>query len=248
MKSYKKQLTGLVATSALAICTMAPLTHAEVSGSVAIASSYHWRGFDLGSGTPAVSGDLVASSGGLYGGMWVSSGDTTAGTEYDLFFGYGAEMGNFSFDVSYITYVYPTGPFEEVEGIGDFAELIFKVGLGPVSVFLNTNISGASEQEWLDGTRYAFLDGEYMYYGVSADFGDFSLTVAQHDETVVLPDGSLGDPVEGYAGVTGDAAHLDLSYAYNDNLSFTFSTILSSELGDGEPSPKFVVSYSLPIE
>ena len=247
MKTTKKILAAAVAASTLSAVSLAPVANAEIAASVGIASSYHWRGFDLGSGTPAVSGDIVASKNGFYGGMWVSSGDTSAGTEYDLFFGYGGEVGNFSYDISYVSYIYPTGGFEEVEGPGDFSEIIVNLGIGPVSAFVYTNVTGASEDEALAGTRYAFIEGEYMYYGVAAEFGAFSALLAKHDESVMGADG-LESASEANPGVTGDATHFDLSYAYNDNLSFTFSTILSSELGDGEPSPKFVVSYSMPIE
>ena len=49
-----------------------------------------------------------------------------------------------------------------------------------------------------------------------------------------------------------DYYHLDLSYAYNDNVSFTLSQVVSSDLDEDENgpdrSPKVVVTYSLPIE
>ncbi len=235
MKMSKKLLATAVASSALLQGAFAPVANAEaeVSASVAIASSYHWRGFDLGSGTPAVSGDIGVSASGFYAGMWVSSGDTAAGTEYDIFFGYGGEVGDFSYDISYVSYVYPTGAFSQTDGsIGDFAEIILGLGFGPVSVFYHDNVAG-------DTGGYAFTE-DYFYYGASVDFGSgFSATIAKHDEE---------DVEDGAPGVTGNATHLDLGYAYNDNLSFTFSAILDSEFdSDGEPEPKFVVSYSLPI-
>ena len=43
----------------------------------------------------------------------------------------------------------------------------------------------------------------------------------------------------------GDATHFDVSYAYNDNLSFTLS-ILDQDGAD--PEPTFVASYSIAIE
>lgn len=255
MKTTRNLLASAVAASALSMA-MVPAANAEVevAASAAISSSYHWRGFDLGSGTPAISGDIFASVSGFYAGMWASSGDTTAGTEYDLIVGYGGEVGDFSYDINYTTYVYPTGDFEETEGVGDFAEIIVGLGYGPVSVFYHQNISGASDAEAAAETRYAFLDGEYSYFGISAEFGAFSATLAKHDEGKTASFDTSGNFVaivdisEANPGVTGDATHLDLTYAYNDNLAFTLSTILDSDLGDGEPEPKFVVSYSIPIE
>jgi len=233
--------------SALGLLAIAGAANAEVTGSMAIASSYHWRGFDLGSGTPAVSGELRYTAGGFYAAGWVSSGDTVAGTEYDLYVGYGGAVGDFNYDISYITYVYPTGQFQEVEGIGDFAEIIGKVGYGPVKVFLNYNVSGASKSDYLNGVaRYAFPESDYMYYGISAAFGPFSAVLAKHDEKVW--DGAkFVSATDAAPGVTGDATHLDLSYAYNANLSFTVSAILDSKLGDAEPEPKLVATYTVPF-
>ncbi|MGE0115439.1 MAG: TorF family putative porin [Steroidobacteraceae bacterium] len=234
--------------SALGLLAVAGAANAEISGSAAIASSYHWRGFDLGSGTPAVSGELKYSAGGFYVAGWVSSGDTTAGTEYDLYAGYGGEVGDFNYDISYITYVYPTGDFKNVEEPGDFAEVIGKVGYGPVKVFLNYNVAGASKSDYINGvSRYAFPRGDYMYYGISATFGQFSAVLAKHDEKVWNGVNDFVSATKAAPGVTGDATHLDLTYAYNDNLSFTVSGILDSKLGDAEPKPKLVVAYSVPF-
>lgn len=237
MKSSMKVL------SALGLLALASTASAEVSGSMAIASSYHWRGFDLGSGTPAVSGELKYTAGGFYAAGWASSGDTTAGTELDLYFGYGGAVGSFNYDISYISYIYPTGQFREVEGPGDFAEIIAKIGFGPVKFFINHNVAGTDESDVAAGVaRYAFYKGEYNYYGISAAFGPVSLVLAKHDENDL--DGvsvSKGAP-----GVTGDATHLDVTYAYNANLSFTVSAILDSKL-DSEPKPKLVVAYAVPF-
>lgn len=237
--------------SALGLLALASTASAEVSGSMAIASSYHWRGFDLGSGTPAVSGELKYTAGGFYAAGWASSGDTAGGTELDLYFGYGGAVGSFNYDISYISYMYPTGAYRETEGLGDFAEIIGKVGFGPVKFFLNYNVAGASKAEsdacyqFGDCTRYAFPEGEYMYYGISGTFGPVSVVLAKHDEKVW--DGfDFVSASEAAPGVTGDATHLDVTYAYNANLSFTVSAILDSKL-DSEPKPKLVVAYSVPF-
>ncbi|WP_018275978.1 TorF family putative porin [Teredinibacter turnerae] len=237
MKFSKKILAGAVAAS-LAMSAFAPMANAEVSASVGVASTYLWRGFELGSGTPAVSGSLDYSQGGFYAGVWGSSGDTTAGTEYDLYFGYGGEVGAFTYDVSLISYIYPTGQFSETEGVGDFMEAIISFGVGPVSLTYHDNIAGTSDDDIADGVnRYAFEE-DYSYLNVSVALGDFSVAVGHHFE----------DADDAASSVTGDATHLDLSYAYNDNLSFTASAVVASDDGFEEADPTFVVSYSLPIE
>lgn len=211
------QLAAAIALTAGAI-TAAPVAMAETSASVAIASTYLWRGYDLGSGTPAVSGDISYSTSGFYVGAWASSGDTSAGTEYDLYAGWGMEMDAFSIDVMLINYLYPTGNGYTADGetdFGDFSEVILTVGLGPVSVSYYDNIAS--------GTGYE-------YYTIGTGFGQFSATLGMHDNP----------------GTSEDPMHLDLSYSYNDNLAFTVSQFISDE-PEGDDL-KFVVSYSIPLD
>ncbi|MFA5631399.1 MAG: TorF family putative porin [Porticoccaceae bacterium] len=213
MKLTKKAIcSSLAAVTAVSGLMMSSQVSAvELSASAAVASSYLWRGQDMGSGSPAVSGDLIASAGGAYAGIWGTSGDSAVGTEYDLFAGYGTTLGAFTFDISVLNYNYPTGP-EEIDA-GDLTEVILSVGVGPMTLAYYDNVAGASG---------------YEYYSLGFDIDRFSLLVGMHDN----PGGD--DPV-----------HLDLSYAYNENLSFTLSQFISDEPpGD---DLKFVVSYSLPI-
>lgn len=220
MKLMKKIVAGSLATALMAGLAMPAA--AEVSASASVATNYLWRGFDLGSGTPAASADIsVSGESGLYGGLWISSGDATAGTEYDLFAGYGGEAGDFTYDINITSYMYPTGQFSATDGsIGDFMELILSVGYGPVSFSYYDNIAGETG-------GYAGSEG-YTYMTLGLDVEQWSFKVGVHDF----------DP--------GDATHFDVSYAYNDNLAFTLS-ILDIE-GGGDPEPTFVASYSIPIE
>ena len=83
----------------------------------------------------------------------------------------------------------------------------------------------------------------YEYYTLSASAGAFSGTIGYHDPEA---DGA-------------DATHLDLTYSYNDNLSFTLSQIVDTP-DDANCAPgfsvysgcdddlKMAVSYSLPID
>lgn len=226
MKLTKRALTSAVAASVLATGAIAPMAHAEVSASVGVASTYLWRGIDLGSGTPAVSGELGYATAGFYTGIWGSSGDTGAGTEYDLFVGYGTSFGEddlFSIDVSLWNYVYPTVPGEP--DFFDLSELVVAFGVGPVALTIYENVAGAS------GYRYATLGGTW---------GDFALTVGVHDNHRYSQRHPDDDDI-----VDSRPVHVDLTYAYNDNLSFTFSQFVADEPADD--NLKFVVSYSMPI-
>lgn len=240
MKHMKTLLASAVAASTIAA---APVAMAEIGASVGVASTYLWRGYDLGSGTPAVSGDLNYSIGGFYTGIWGSSGDTAAGTEYDLYAGYGMEVGDiFSFDISVWNYNYPTG-FGYTDLETDFLELsdaILTLGVGPVSFSYYQPVTGDAYHD-------------YNYYTLSAGFGAFSFTLGMHDNHGKDANGDdLDDPV-----------HLNIDYAYNDNLTFTLSQFIADKEGaessfdlDGDgieeytddDDLKFVVSYSIPLQ
>lgn len=228
---FSKTLRTGVAAAILSVCAVAPAAHAvEVGASVSVASAYLWRGFELGSGTPAISGDVTISESGFYGTVWVSSGDTSAGTEYDLIVGYGGEVGDFSYDINLTNYIYPTGDFQDTDGdIGDFAEIIVSLGYGPVSASYYNNIAG-------DTGGYAFNE-DYQYATLSASFGAFSATLGKHFEDAPVAD-----------SVTGDSMHLDLSYAYNDYVTLTASRIIDSDSGYDKPKTTFVIGLSMPID
>jgi len=153
----KSLLASAVAASVFSAPVMAEV---EVAASVGVASAYLWRGMDLGNGSPAVSGDIVASSGGAYAGIWGSSGDDASGNEYDLFAGYGTELGAVTVDISVWNYLYPD--LGDSEGtFADLSEIILSVGFGPVAVTYYDNIAGATG---------------YTYLTVGAEFGAFSAT------------------------------------------------------------------------
>ncbi len=233
MKFTKKLMVGAIAAATVSTASFAPVANAEVSGSVAISNMYLWRGFNLGDvsnsdddrdsfGSGAISGSLDYSVEGFYAGIWGSSGDASAGTEYDLYVGYGGEVGDFSYDAFIVNYIYPSGPFSETESFGDFMEVVVTLGYGPVSFSYYDNIAG-------DTGGYAASE-DYTYMTLSAEFGAFSALYGKHDE-----------------GFNNDS-HLDLSYGYNDNLSFTISLPVDNDAEDDTREPLFVVSYSLPIE
>ena len=216
------RLAALGVAVAGSMMTTQAAAEVEVAASAAVSSMYFWRGQDLGNGSPAVSGDIVASSAGAYGGIWGSSGDSAAGTEYDLFLGYGGEVDGFSYDVSVWNYVYPSATDGANDSFGDLSEIIVSLGFGPVTFTYYDNVAG--------GTGYE-------YYTLSGGYEDFSANIGYSD-----PEGS-----------DNNYTHLDLGYAYNENLSFTLSKVIdvegpSENEGGMNEDTLFVVSYSLPID
>ena len=217
MLSKKTKMLRLSALSLAAAGAMSAPQFAsavDVSGSVGVANMYLWRGFDLGNGSAAVSGDLNVSANGFYTGIWGSSGDEALGTEYDLYMGYGAEFSGVSVDLSVWNYMYPSSPEpSDVDDFGGLSEVILSVGFAGLSATVYDNIAGGSG---------------YEYYTVAYNYEAFTVLLGTHDN------------VDGADNVS----HVDLSYAFNDNLAFTFSQQVDNETDD---DLKFVVSYSLPI-
>ena len=225
-KSFKPFSKALLVSAIFAASTIGTtLAQAETSvdASVGISNAYLWRGLNFGNGSAAVYGDLVVSSGGAYAGVWASSGDDSFGTEYDLFVGYGGEVGNFFYDIYYASYVYSdTDLVTEPIGINDFTELLLTVGYGPVSV-------GYYDVLTLEGDP---ASEEQIYITASVTADKFTFTYGQFDQLF---------------GVEGDdRSHFDVSYAFNDNLSFTYSTLVEEE-GSNE-DPIVVFNLNLPIE
>jgi len=232
-----KKLTLAIATaSAMTAGLMgATAAHAEVSASASVASQYLWRGQNLGNGDPAVSGSLdYAHESGAYVGAWVSSGDAALGTEYDVYFGFSGEAGSLSYDIGYASYIYPSQSEEaqqdaidagatgdDIPGVsdefGDVGELYLGLGFAGVDFMTYYNDKG----------------GDYVYQTLGYGMGDFSGLVGVHS--------SLEDEDKTHY------THIDLSYAYNDAVSFTVSKMVATD-GDASSSPEFVVSYTLPIE
>lgn len=222
-KMLRLSALSLAVAGAMAVAPAA--ANAEVSASVGVANMYLWRGYDLGNGDAQVSGDLSYSNSGFYTGVWAASGDSAAGQEYDLYVGYGAEFGGVSVDLSVWNYMYPSAPEGNEQILDDFGGLsdaILSIGFAGFAVTAYDNIAGGSGN---------------AYYTVSYGYDAFSVLVGKHD--VRGPDEDAGEP-------TGNSmTHIDLSYAYNDNLSFTVSQQVDKETDD---DPKVIVSYSLPID
>jgi uncharacterized protein (TIGR02001 family) len=219
-----------LATAMTAGLAATATTQAEVSASADIASMYLWHGQNLSGGAAVVSGSLDYShDSGLYAGVWGTSGDATLGTEYDLYVGYAGSAGDFGYDVAYATYIYPGSASDD---INDSAE-----------VSLGFSYAGAS-LSFLKNTD-TDANGEYLFTTLGYEMGKFGFTLGNAS-------GTSTDNADSYFST--DYTHVDVSYAYNDNISFTASQIVDQAEEDAAGNPLlddstlFVVSYSLPIE
>jgi uncharacterized protein (TIGR02001 family) len=223
MMKFSKSAMSLAVASVVTVGAVAPVAAGELSASAGVATSYLWRGYDLGAGDPAVSASLDYSEGMFYAGAWVSSGDASAGTEYDLYMGLAGDAGGVSWDVGIVNYVYPTGDYQDTEGsIGDFMEMYIGLGMGPVSLMHYSNIE--------TGEGYGPADSaDYTYTTIGMEAGSFGVTYGMHD------------------GGFDDYDHLDLSYSFNDSLSFTYSIPMEDSEASGGEEPVLVASYSFSL-
>ncbi|MCG8494681.1 MAG: TorF family putative porin [Enterobacterales bacterium] len=238
---FRSSMLGIAAAGCM-VAMPASAEDIDVSASVAVSNLYLFRGADLGNGRAMVSGDLVASTMGFYGGVWATSGDGSAGTEYDLFVGYGTEFDGVSVDISVINYMYPNDDANDT--FGAFSEVFLNVGFMGFSFDYQDNVAGASGFE---------------YYAFSYTHDKYTVLIGMVDNEEPSADALSNDSSSDLYGgdVAVDYTHLDISYQYNDNLSFTVSKVIGQDeihVGDVEYDDNqeddlfFVVNYSLPID
>lgn len=233
-KMNEKLLAGVLAVSALAGSMVTSVAHADVSAAVGASNMYYWRGQDLGLGDAAVWGDLKASNdAGLYGGIWMSSGDIVNGTEYDLYFGYGTKVGDFGIDISYWSYNYPQIKNGADEGVGpfDFAEVVLALSYGPVAFAYYDNIAVVED---FGGPGVDFGSEDYSYYSLAFTQDAWSFKYGEHSD-------ADGSPYDGYA-------HFDITYAFNSKVSFTLGNVVDDVDDSWSDEMSFIVNLSLPIE
>ena len=131
-----------------------------MDASASLATSYLWRGTELGNGDAALAVDLSGSTGAISYGLWVSSGDSTS-TEYDIYASYGGSVGEVGYSIGYASYNYPSAGV----GFDDAAEYIYGLSYGPASV-----------------TVFDGKDSDYEYTVVGYEAGAFSFAYGD-DET-----------------------------------------------------------------
>jgi uncharacterized protein (TIGR02001 family) len=220
--NVKKLLAYSAAASTLLIGNLAMASaDGKLSASATVSNVYLWRGKDLGQGAAAVSGDLIYSMRGAYGGVWMSSGDSASGQEYDLFAGYNTKMGEVTLDLSLWNYNYSgASPFvvENNDTTGELSEVVLSVSAYGANISILDNVAG---------------DPGYYYYTFGYGMNDVSAKLGFHS----------------FDNDNNNMTHLDVSYAYNDNLSFTVSKVVDEEVeGTYDNDPIFQVSYKLPIK
>ncbi|MCK0153235.1 TorF family putative porin [Alcanivorax sp. S6407] len=202
----KKAVLASAVAAAVALPSMAA---AEISGSLGISNMYFWRGLDISNGGAQVAGSLDYShASGLYAGVWGSSETDT--TEYDLYAGYGAEVGGVSFDISYWDYNYPNDTDSDLE------EVIGSIGFAGLTATAYIGVGEIGHGQIYDENDLVIgkaPDNESNYFTLGYSYDKYGVTVGTWDNE---------------ASDT-NYTHVDLSYALTDELSFTVSKIVAAD-------------------
>lgn len=231
MQMRKKTLATQVAAAAItasAIGFSAPALSGnhdhglvDLTAGIELSNMYLYRGENLGdpSGLGLIAGWLEADISGAYLGVWATSGDS-GGTEYDLYAGYGFDLTDeISVDLNITNFIFPNA--DSTEDQDGFGDFT-EVGLG-ISAY------GA------DLVYYNNIAGDsgYQYYALGYGIGSFSALVGVND----------------FDNDDDDFTHLDVTYQFNDELSFTVSQVVDYEDDAGKRKTTFISAmYALDFD
>lgn len=227
-----KHSTTLASALVFTAATMgvSSTAQAELSANIGVTSDYVWRGISQSGGSASVSGGVdYAAESGFYVGTWVGALGEGNGSEVDVYFGFGGEVENFSYDLGYIYYAYPS-----IDPGINFGEVYGSVGVAGFTLGLNYTVNNDSAN---DGGPFESGD-MYYYLSYGVDLQD---------------DWSIGATIGSYA-FDNDGAGLDLDYVH-----YGIDLGKSTELGDftltlsdtdldgngGDSDPRLVVSWGL---
>jgi len=219
MKTLSKAVAVASLLTAGVMSSQVAMAEAEVSASGAVSNMYLWRGTDLGGST----GQAAMS-----GDLSVSMSGAYAG----VWASSGDATNGNEYDL-YVGYGLETGGVEVDASIwtyvypdagvsdtmGDLTELIVSVSAAGASFAIYEPLTGNSS------------DYSYMTLGYGMDKYSVTLGLSSSDSAA------------------SDYTHVDLGYAYNDNLSFTLSQVVDQDTDNTvDNDAKVAVTFSLPIE
>ncbi|SHH98889.1 TorF family putative porin [Ferrimonas marina] len=147
----KNAVSVAVGTILSASALLSAPAMADVSGNIGVTSDYLWRGVTQTDGAPAVSGGIDwGHDSGFYLGTWVSNiefGDA-ATYEWDLYGGFGGEIGDFGYDVGYIYYAYPNG--DDL----DFGEVYGSIGWNWLGLNVSYGTNESADEKFYENALY----------------------------------------------------------------------------------------------
>lgn len=183
----------------LALLTASAAANAGWSANIGWQSDYYFRGILQKSSS--AQGGIDYETGGFYAGVWAADvgGEFTGdGLEVDGYFGYGGEIGEFSYGIGYTGYYY-TGDFDdtyqEINLSGGFSIVTLDAAIGQYENFGGATLdyefySLTVEKNGFWGQYGTFqndFDGDYWQFGYDTSVADFDvgLSLLLSDETLV---------------------------------------------------------------
>ncbi len=176
-KGIMYSLSGVVVFMAISPVQAADIGSGfDLSGNMAIASNYIWRGQTQTGNEEAIQGGLdLAHESGLYLGTWGSN--LSSGTEFDYYGGYATELAGVGFDLGVIAYRYPQSSSSNFEE----SYLGISKTLGPI----DTGVTFYSGHDSSPDAWELTFGAEIAGFGVSTGYTDYDSTSStNYGETV----------------------------------------------------------------
>lgn len=215
MKFKSLLLASVLAFGAPSLAAAQDAPDVDVSFNVGVASDYVFRGVSqLVDGGPQVFAGADVTSGAFYAGVWASNMDfdTEANLEVDIYAGFKPTVGNVTFDLGVLGYLYP----EEEEGNVWEAKAAASVPVGEGSL---TGSVFYSPEYGEDGPSYWYYEASVAVpLGDSAKIGPFGLSLVGAVGTSDSEDGSYDftNWRVGLSGATESGWAVDLAYTDTD--------------------------------
>ncbi len=182
----------------------------EISGNVALATDYRFRGISQTGRDPAIQGGFdYGHESGLYVGTWASNVSfTEGGTEIDLYGGWATDLNdNMSLDLGVLYYGYPS------DDDADYVEIYGSFGFYGATLGLNY-----SPEYTYDTGTYFYLYGDYSLPLGDAWSLDFHLGLNQFEDdnldAFLGADGAGKSYLDYSIGITTAVIGVDLTLAY----------------------------------
>lgn len=239
----------------------AQATAGDLEASAGVASTYLFRGVDVNDGRAQVFGDLTYRSDvGVYVSGWGSSAGNGA-NEFDAVLGFSHDIGPVAINVGAINYVYPGDTASD--DFGSESEAFIGASWNGFELYYYDNIAS----KWENNEGYYYVAASYVWKQFAVTLGHAAV------DTLKGGNANFDSGTTAIEAGEYDYTHLDVTYAFNDNLSFTVSKIVDrnvevttggekadvkgSQIKDIDSSDYdavkddsllFVLTYSLPLE
>lgn len=165
----------------LILLALLPFTTAMAEMSVTIGDDYHFRGISQNAGEYALSAEITATAGPLFGSVWASQVNGFD-TEYDMTVGAKKDFGKLSMVVAYIDYNY--ADFDDLmkESPADVEEVMFSASYAAFGIahFMGlddaTDYTSVSYSGVVDASFGKHEDAHDWHIGKTVDVNGFDVS------------------------------------------------------------------------